>query len=460
MIHIRLFSLMIAIGLGIVATGGAESKTPTYAPEPETPIQHLIVVMQNNHTFDNYFGTYPGANGIPDATCMPINPHLPGDLDCVKPYHIGNRPIEDLEHNATTFIEQFNLGRMDGFVYALDLKNQDGTVSMGYYDDRDIPFYWNIADEYVLFDRFFSAANGGSIWNRMFWVAAVPGNDSNRIPEQGFGDIVTIFDRLEEKGISWKFYINNYDPGLTFRNLTEEGLLSPQVQWVPLLGFDRFIDDPKLNSRIVSMEEYYKDVENGTLPAVSYVLALGATEHPLSSLEVGQRFTRNMLQPLMANDLWYSSAFMITYDDWGGWYDHVPPPQVDEYGYGFRVPALLISPYAKRGYIDSTLLDNTSILKFIEENWGLEPLAERDARANNILNAFDFNQPPREPRFIPWGRTPEEQRASPNRAIIYATYSGSLLITGMLILLAYFDHHFKDRRISAFIKAAVEKKKQ
>jgi phospholipase C len=403
-----ILSMIFVIGLGLVAAGGVQSETSVLVPDTETPIKHLVVLMQNNHTFDNYFGAYPGADGIPAGTCMPLNPHLPDDPSCVKPYHIGNRPIEDLEHSLNTFNEQYNLGLMNGFVYALNRQNQDGTISMGYYDDRDIPYYWNIADEYVLFDRFFSSAHTGSVSNRMFWVAAVPGNDKNQIPEQGYGDIVTIFDRLQEQGISWKFYINNYDSQLTYRNLRDGGLLSPQVQWAPLLGFDRFIDDPELNSRIVDMDEYFTDIENGTLPAVSYVLALGATEHPLSSLELGQRFTRNMLQALMASELWDKSAFLITYDDWGGWFDHVPPPQIDRYGYGFRVPALLVSPYAKRGYIDSTTLDYTSIPSS-SRKLGLEPLAEQTLRQTTSSMPSILTNP-REPRFISWERTPAQHQ--------------------------------------------------
>ena len=160
------------------------------------------------------------------------------------------------------------------------------------------------------------------------------------------------------------------------------------------------LDDPDLSSRIVDLDEYYTDLQNGTLPAVSYVLLLGATEHPISDARLGQRKNKNMIQALMQSDAWNSSAFLITYDDWGGWYDHVPPPQVDEYGYGFRVPALLVSPYARKGHIDHTQLDHTSILKFIESNWDIPALAERDARANNFLSAFDFSSPPRDAVFV------------------------------------------------------------
>ncbi len=136
----------------------------------------------------------------------------------------------------------------------------------------------------------------------------------------------------------------------------------------------------------------------------------------------------------MRSSAWDSSAFMVTYDDWGGWYDHVLPPQVDEHGYGMRVPAFMVSPYAKRGHIDSTILDFTSILKFIEDNWNIEPLAERDANANSFITAFDFAQPPREPAFLPFERVIPEQRTEPRRIVIYAAYGGALLLAAFLFI--------------------------
>ncbi len=405
--------------------------TPT---GPNTPIEHFIVVMQENHTFDNYFGTYPGADGLSQDICVPEDPFDPENGTCVRPFHIGDRALEDLDHTRDTHELQYNEGRMDGFIYALNLKNQDGPLAMAYYDDRELPYYWNLADEYVLFDRFFSSAHAGSVWNHMYWVAGVPGNDHDRIPPGGFGDIPTIFDRLEERQISWKFYIHDYDPAVTFRSLDPDTPLPPQVVWSPLLSYDRFLDDPALFSRIADLSEYFEDLKNGTLPAVAYIVPVGASEHPPGSITVGQRFVRNLIQALMQSEAWYSSALLVTYDDWGGWYDHVPPPQVDDYGFGFRVPAFMVSPYARRGFIDSTELDFTSVLKFIEENWNIEPLAARDAQANNFLTAFDFSQPPREPRFIPWERTPAVQNdPSIQRQAIYGAYGAALAIAGLLL---------------------------
>lgn len=413
---------------------GEVLESPADEPEPNTPIKHFMVIMQENHTFDNYFGTYPGANGIPEGTCMPVDPDDPENTDCVEPFRIGELPISDLDHSKATGIRQYNDGKMDGFVSALNARNQDGSLSMGYYDRRDLPYYWNLVDEHVLFDNFFSSAEGGSVWNHNFWVAGGPGSEESRIPEEGYGDdVLTIFDRLEEKNISWKFYVQNYDPRMTYHILKDQDVWSPQIIWVPILNFPRFVDNPELFKHIVHMDQYYEDLENGTLPAVAYMVPSGASEHPPGSIRAGQSFVRGLIQGLMKSDYWESSAFMVTYDDWGGWYDHVPPPRVDEYGYGFRVPAFMVSAYAKEGYIDSTLLDFTSVMKFIEENWNLEPVAERDAKANSFMDAFDFEQPPRPPVFVEGEFDDSPPKKEPRRDVIYIAYSLALIMAGTII---------------------------
>lgn len=434
----RFAFLFVLLSLAVPMPGIARVDALQSGTDPNTPIEHFIVVMQQNHTFDNYFGTYPGANGIPEGVCMPVSLSNEGSGSCVAPFEITDHPISDLSHSSTTFVDQYQDGQMNGFVAGLNKLNQDGALSMGYFDDTQMPFYWNLADEYVLFDNYFSSAHTGSVTNRMYWVSGRPGSEVNRIPDDGFSDdIPTIFDRLQERGISWKFYIRNYDKNLNYRTSKELDYLHPQIQWAPLLAFDRFIDDPELSSRIVDLDEYYTDLENGTLPAVSYVLLLGATEHPISDLSLGERATRTMLHSLMQSDAWESSAFFITYDDWGGWYDHVQPPQVDERGYGFRVPALLVSPYARTGHIDHTLLDHTSILKFIEENWSIPPLAERDARANNLTPAFDFSMAPRPAILVPATREVPEPRIEPRRIVIYITYSAAILFACLIVAWAY-----------------------
>jgi phospholipase C len=416
-------------------------------PKPNTPIEHFIYLMQENHSFDNYFGTYPGADGIPPNTCMPADPTDPENTECIEPFHLGTRPVEDLDHNLITHERQFRDGQMDGFVYAFRQEGKDGELTMGYYDDRDLPFYWNIADEYVLFDRFFVSAKGGSVRNHMFWVAGQSGLKDPRtdaVPDEGWGDIPTIFDRLQEKGVSWKFYVQNYDPNVTFRD-RGTGDKSAQVVWVPLLAYARYLDDPEFSSRIVNLDQYYEDLANDELPAVSFMVPSGASEHPPGSILAGQRFVKGLINALMQSDAWESSAFLWTYDDWGGWYDHVPPPIVDDWGYGFRAPALLVSPYAKRGHVDSTVLDFTSGLKFIEENWDLQPLAERDAEANNFLSAFDFSQPPREPRIVPSTRNEPEMRI-PWRPGLYGAYSAAILLPTVIIGWALIDPRARSRQ--------------
>lgn len=406
------------------------------APEAITPIQHFVTVMQENHTFDNYFGTYPGSDGIPLDVCMPVNPKDPSDERCVRPHHITGAS-EDLDHSLATFETQYNKGRLDGFVYALNLRNQNGKLAMGHYDDRDLPYYWNLVDEYVIFDRFFSSDKGGSLSNHMFWVAARGVADSS-VPPTGYDGIPTIFDQLQASGISWKFYVQNYDPDITFRTPpeSEDADRISQVVWCPLLTMPRFVDDPALSSHIVDLDEYYEDLRANRLPAVSYIIPSGASEHPPGSLRAGQRFVSSLIHALMQSDAWESSALLVSYDDWGGWYDHVPPPQIDPFGYGFRVPAFLVSAYAREGHIDSTVMDFSSNLRFIEENWGLAPIAERDVAANTFMLAFDFDKPPRPPQFISHQRG-VVRRPSPSRTVIYASYSAAVVFAAATLIVPH-----------------------
>ncbi|HEX9013143.1 MAG TPA: alkaline phosphatase family protein [Anaerolineaceae bacterium] len=415
-------------------------------PPAKTPIQHFIVIMQENHTFDNYFGTYPGADGIPAGTKMPIDPANPA-AGSVEPFHIGSYPIEDLSHSATTFSAQWDQGKMDGFVSTLNNLKQDGKLSMGYYNGDDLPFYWNLADQYVLFDRFFSSARDGSFANHMYWVAAQPPKAPDAKQSSGLYDnMVTIFDRLQAQGISWKFYVQNYDRNITYRNLMNAGNRESQIIWVPVLNIDRFIDDPTLNQHIVDLSEYYTDLKNGTLPQVAYITPSGASEHPPGSINTGQRFVKTLIQELMRSQYWSHSAFMLLYDDWGGWYDHVTPPQVDANGYGLRVPGILVSAYARKGYIDHSTYDFSSVVKFIEVNWGVESLGARDEQVNTFLDAFDFSKPARKPVILSATRTPPANPKKVPVQFIYGAYAVALGIAVFFIVLAFIRHFFSSRR--------------
>jgi phospholipase C len=301
---------------------------------------------------------------------------------------------------------------------------------MGYYDERDLPSLWGLARDYVLFDRFFSAVPYGIRLNRSYWVtAAPPPGGKEKVPPGGLPGQPTIFDRLEAAGVSWKFYVENYVPTDA---LASADALVAQSARVPLLNFARFRADPRLSSHIVDLDEYYRDLEQGTLPQVAYVTSSGADERSARSIPAGQKLIRTMVNQLMMSRYWNSSALLVSYDGAGGWYDHVPPVQLAGTPGGLRVPALLVSPYARRGQVDHTRLDYTSALRFIEENWGLQPLTTRDGAIASLVSAFDFTSPPRAARLLPAGVRPEVPPA-PRTGAIYGLY-GSAMLVGLLLL--------------------------
>ena len=385
--------------------------------EDDTPLEHVVVIMQEDRTFDHYFGTYPGANGWPNGYALPVDPVNPLTR-FVEPHKLTSTRTPSLPHSEKALRAAFNGGRNDSFIPAAEAFGaSDGSLAIGYYDYHEIPVYWHLADEYVLADNWFSSVMGPSFPNHLYLYSgtaeAPDGSQYGSVPAEGLV-IDTIFDRLEEAGVSWKVYIQGYDPAVNYRNpLARLGLIDQgsQLIWVPLVGIARFIDDPNLSSKLVPLSQYYIDAANGDLPAVAYITPSGLSEHPPGDLTLGHYFVADALEALMTSPNWWSSAFIVTWDEWGGWADHVPPPQVDEAGYGMRVPALIVSPYAKRGYVDSTVYDHTSVLALIETLHGVEPLASRDANANDLMNAFDFDQPPRSPA-IPPVEYPAETRES------------------------------------------------
>jgi phospholipase C len=438
----------LAAGAGLAHTGpaaaGADVRHASRAAvgstgphAPKTAIHHFVVLMQENHTFDSYFGTYPGADGIPRGVCIPVDP-AHGRTPCVRPFHLHNQSVVDLDHSESTALADLGRGSLDGFVRAQNVRIGSGAQAMGHYDATDIPFYWNVADRYVLFDHFFSSDRGGSFLNHVYWVAASSGHAGQSVPLHGL-HVPTIFDRLQAAGVSWKFYVQNYDPSINYRTLPKlhDANRASQAVWSPLLDIPRFLDDPVLSSHIVGLNQYYDDLRHGTLPEVAYLAPSGASEHPPGSLVTGQRFVRGLVNALMMSSAWDSSAFLETYDDWGGWYDHVLPPRRDAHGDGFRVPAMLISPYAREHLIDHTSLDFTSIIKFVEDNWGLSPLTKLDATAGSITGAFDFRQPPRRPAIIPLLRTAPPAKRTVRDVVLYVLYGvGATSAVPLMVVVA------------------------
>src|SRR5690606_11747850 len=220
----------------------------------------------------------------------------------------------------------------------------------------------------------------------------------------------------------------------TYRAATDTDPASQTVR-VPLLNYARFLDDPALSANIVDLAEYYRDLEQGTLPAVAYVATSGANERSAGSMAAGQKLVRTMLNRLMLSRSWERSAFLWSYDGSGGWYDHVAPPVIDGVQAGLRVPAVLVSPYARPGHIDHTQLDYTSALKFIEYNWDLPPLTTRDATAESISGACDFTAPPRAPGIIANGPAVPEVPTG-NSAMIYGWYGGAFVFAASLLAVA------------------------
>ena len=374
-------------------------------------IEHIIWIIQENRTFDNYFGTYPGADGFHPGICSPV---LPGSSKCIKPFHIHvPMPACDLDHGWDAAHAAYDHGTMDGFVWA-----EGSPFTMGYLDQRDIPNYWDYARHYTLADRFFSSLNGPSMPNHVYTVAASSGGLITNVCSQdhelealenamddpdGFS-FAAIINRFASQGVTWKYYVETPenvpdapDPcHVRHPAPTQLGL------WNPLPGFKSIRDNPKLMARLVNQTDYFRDLKQGTLPQVSWLIPdFQDSEHPPESSAQGMWYVTRLVNALMESKYWASSAIFLTWDDYGGFYDHVPPPEVDAFGFGPRVPLLVISPYAKPGYVTSQTGGFESILRFIEERFNLKHLTKRDGRTSDMLDSFDFNQKPNPPLVIP-----------------------------------------------------------
>lgn len=359
-------------GLAAPMGGRAPGTARASAPAPGSgALEHLVIVLQENHTFDQYFGAYPGVEGTAGRPLMV--PAAPGATPTVAPFHATTLTPVDMNHNWASAHADYDGGRMDGFVYS-----EGNVATMGYCTRAEIPRYWRAADEYALCDHYFTSVMSESAPNHLHLVAGTAGGlrDDNVPATLLFRPI---FQSLDEKRISWKVY------GFT--------------KW-----FERFAyvqGTPAARQNFAPATEFAKDLAAGVLPAVSWVVgAPGGTEHPPASIAAGENSVADdIVNAVGRSGYWPTSALFITWDDFGGFYDHLAPPQVDSEGYGFRVPCLVVSPYARQGYVDRTVYDHTSILRFIEERWSLAALSARDAHATPVSAAFDFAGNPRP--FVP-----------------------------------------------------------
>jgi len=393
-------SIVAGVSVAVPGTQKSSAQVTERVPAGFNKITHVIWIIQENRSFDNYFGTFPGADGFQPSTCIP---KLPGSKDCVNPFHMpAGAPFCDLDHTWRIAHAAYNNGRMDGFVWA------EGTpYTMGYYDQRDIPNYWKYARHFTLCDQFFSSLNGPSGPNHVYTVAAQSGGLIDNVlllkdledildEPEGF-TFASMIGRFEKARVSWKYYVERGPAPTLVRNPTAK----TYSLWNPLPAFKAIRDNPERMARLVDQSEYFRDLKEGTLPQVSWLIPNGPdSEHPTNSPERGMWYVTTLVNALMQSSYWKSSVVFLTWDDYGGFYDHVFPPDVDAFGYGPRVPMIVISPFAKPGYIAHGTYDFTSVLKFIEERWGLARLTARDGRAPDMREVFNFSQRPNPPLII------------------------------------------------------------
>jgi len=362
----------------------------------QSPIKHVVFILPENRTFDNYFGTFPGANGATTATLST------GQV--IPLGHTPDRTVMPLNHTWPTEGTSTNFGKMDKFDLLTGC-NQNGTlVCLSQYTQADIPNLWKYASNFVLADNYFSSLHGPSFPNHLFAIAAQAGgasNNTNPITNQGCAavsttnvvvidgqgeistpfpcfDFPTLADSLQAAGLTWRAY----NTGSDFAAINH-------------------IRNTALWKNIIPISQFVVDATAGKLPAVSWVIPPGAeNQYPTNSVCDGENWLVTQLNALMQGPDWSSTAVFIAWDDFGGFYDHVAPPRIDEYGLGPRVPALVISPYAKPGYISHVQYDHTSVLKFIEAQFGLATLTSRDAAAADFSDAFDFAQAPLAPLVL------------------------------------------------------------
>jgi len=362
----------------------------------DIPIEHFLVVMQENRSFDHYFGTMPGVDGIPtDAT----NPDMDGAP--VETFHTTDFCINDVRHGWNDSHRQYNGGLNDGFVTT---NAPSGDRALGYFDETDLPFYWDMAQTFAFSDHHFCSVLGPTFVNRLYFMGASSlgrisngSIDNERVPADG-GEY-NIFQQLDRAGIEWRYYF----------------VTVPAI-WgtYPTYGLH-----PRRRDRARPIDELFEDLATGDLPPVVYIdpgfelnnRVVSTDEHPPANPQYGQAWVRSVVTAVMASPIWRETALIITYDEHGGFYDHVPPPEACPPGdwppdlesgsvdadfdrLGFRVPLFVVSPWSRAGYVSDQVTDLTSVLRLIQARFGLPALTGRDAAAWPMLDMFDFDNPP------------------------------------------------------------------
>jgi len=446
-------TLALLVG-GCSFPGSGAAGAPSSPRTAIQKIRHIVVVMQENRSFDEYFGMFPGADGLPRqngqfTVCVPD----PKGGGCVRPYHDGNDVNGGGPHSDINATADINGGKMDGFVSqavagskgCLNVANPactngNGRDVMGFKDGRDLPNYWTYAQKFVLQDHLFEPNSSWSLPQHLYMVsewsakcsrakdpqscfselqnpAPPPDFGGRRDPSYAWTDLTYL---LFKKKVSWKYYVaTGTEPDC--EDATETTCLqngqnagTPGI-WNPLPYFATVQDDRQVKN-IQDLDHFYADAKAGNLPAVSWITPNGRTsEHPPAKVSEGQAYVTKLVNAVMQSGDWNSTAIFLTWDDWGGFYDHVVPPKVDDYGYGLRVPGIVISPYAKSGFIDHQVLSHDAYVKFIEDDFlasqRLDPrtdgrpdprpdVRESASQLGDLTADFDFNQQPRAPLLL------------------------------------------------------------
>jgi phospholipase C len=360
-------------------------------------IRHIIYLVQENHSFDNYFGMlgrYRASKGLPNGVDgVPLNAtEYSTSGQAVHPYHLQTVCVEGIVPSWGPNWKAADLGKMDGFVRYGTTIDPQGTRAMGYYDQTDLPYYYELATQFGTSDRWFSPVMSSTNPNRMYLFAATSfGHIDPDQPPTGGWPQPTIFDHLDQAGVSWWYYYQ------------DNGVYLPQWQ-----TYQRDA------SRLRAISNWYTDIQNeATLPQVIFIERAGPSgldEHPYKNIQAGAANTAKILNALLASPSWASSVFILTYDEGGAGFDHVIPattvapddipPMLSSSGYpgdfkhtGFRVPMIVVSPWSKPNFVSHTWRDYTSILRLIEDRFGVAPLTARDAAADNMMEFFNFSTP-------------------------------------------------------------------
>ena len=453
--------VVAAVGLGACGNQATALTTPSPASgHGLQKIKHVVVIMQENRSFDEYFGLYPGADGLPRANgqftvCVPD----PANGGCVKPYHDGTDRNGGGPHGSTSATADIGGGKMDGFIGQAEggkkgcvasvdpsCTNSVTTDVMGYKDARDIPNYWTYASDFVLQDHMFQPNASWSFPEHLYLVSewsakcakvadpmsCVTNIDAPGDPMTGGAGKINGDDQasrnfawtsltylLYKQQVGWKYYVAEG----TTPDCEDDAATCPAKQqrvgtpdiWNPLPGFADVRKDGQVGN-VQTIDHFYADAKAGNLPAVSWVTPNGSvSEHPPGLVSAGQAYVTTLVNAVMSSPDWDSTAIFLTWDDWGGFYDHVVPPTVDSAGYGLRVPGIVISPYARRGYIDHQVLSHDAYAKFIEDVFlggqRLDPktdgradsrpdVRESASQLGDLAGDFDFNQAPRPPVIL------------------------------------------------------------